>query len=67
MKTNWLIYPETLSLTGIESECVCVCVCVRDRVRCICYASKVWDVWMEWIIQKERNFQNVQSSAQNRV
>ena len=28
MKTNWLIYPEILSLTEMECVCVCVCVCV---------------------------------------
>lgn len=59
MKTNWLIYPEILSLMEMESVSVCVCVYARVRTHYSCFPSVVWDVWEEQIIQKARNFQNV--------
>ena len=63
MKTNWLIYPEIVSLTEMERVCVCVCVCVcvyaRAHTHYICFPSMVWDVWVKQIIQKARNCQNV--------
>ena len=63
MKTNWLIYPEILSLTEMES--LCVCVCTWTCVHYICLASMVG---MEQLNSKSKKFPEcLQSFAQTRV